>query len=390
MIRYGLCSEANKADLTFDDGAVELAPFNVVFNDGVPTWQFVADIDVTITAGKRFKVLLPPGSDIAPQVSVVQAEYPAAVSRDTAWFSFQSGLRPTSNDFDATAELFNFLVSAGGPVSLNNLQTAQIIMLGTWPQSTNSPLGGPTVSWKDKLLALKPGDKIKMEPDGIAGVAYNWKVAGTPGVVEAGTEETEFVLVPIAVDADSGGLSGNRTVPDSNLYKTTIVESAVAIEGNQWYVVEPFGGKVLTREFATADPVIYVTPLLGGGFPANTKIKRLEVSAKINPGMTPSDPITLVELAAGMRLGDGVDSPTEPILGIVTRLHATSWAQIESYAPFAPDVVKAEAMVRLASYLYDQPTTSFNDVYSASLRNSGAESLLNPYVQRRAGVIPNG
>ena len=55
-------------------------------------------------------------------------------------------------------------------------------------------------------------------------------------------------------------------------------------------------------------------------------------------------------------------------------------------APLAPLTVQNEAIVRLAAYLYDQPTSSAGDRYGAAWRNSGAESLTTRFVQRRAVV----
>ena len=96
--------------------------------------------------------------------------------------------------------------------------------------------------------------------------------------------------------------------------------------------------------------------------------------------------VTLEELAAELRLGDGETAPTEPVAGILNRLLGVAEALVAVGAPLAPLTVQNEAIVRLAAYLYDQPTSSAGDRYGAAWRNSGAESLTTRFVQRRAVV----
>ena len=94
--------------------------------------------------------------------------------------------------------------------------------------------------------------------------------------------------------------------------------------------------------------------------------------------------VDLTQLAAALRLGDGVTAPTEPVAGILSRLMGVSEAFVELQASFAPAAVQDEAVVRMVAYLYDAPTAARGDRYAAAWRNSGAESLVSRWVERRA------
>ena len=93
--------------------------------------------------------------------------------------------------------------------------------------------------------------------------------------------------------------------------------------------------------------------------------------------------ISIAALAAAMRLGDGSAALTEPINGIVTRLGGVGEALVTLYADSAPLAVRQEAIIRLAAYLYDSPDIRSGDRYAAAWRNSGAASLVSPWVERR-------
>ena len=95
--------------------------------------------------------------------------------------------------------------------------------------------------------------------------------------------------------------------------------------------------------------------------------------------------VTVTQLAAALRLGDGVTAPVEPQLSILTRLLGVADAFVELVADAAPSVVKDESVVRMASYLYDQPTVAGGDRYSNAWRNSGAAGLLSKWALQRLG-----
>ena len=94
--------------------------------------------------------------------------------------------------------------------------------------------------------------------------------------------------------------------------------------------------------------------------------------------------LTVTELAAAMRLGDGATAPTPPLDGILERLLGVGSATAELLAPEAPDPIQSEAVVRFASYLYDMPAAGRNSGYAAAWNNSGAAALCSPWIVRRA------
>ena len=94
--------------------------------------------------------------------------------------------------------------------------------------------------------------------------------------------------------------------------------------------------------------------------------------------------ITLTQLAAALRLGDGLSPPEEPTAGILVRLLSVATAQVMAAAPNAPADVRDEAMVRYCSYLYDAAPASSGGGYAAAWRNSGAMALVSRWVVPRA------
>ena len=94
---------------------------------------------------------------------------------------------------------------------------------------------------------------------------------------------------------------------------------------------------------------------------------------------------TAAELAAALRLGDSTEETAE-----ATRLLAFATAAVTKHAPDAPDVVHNEAVVRLASYLFDMPNAGRGAGYADALRNSGAAAILLPYRVHRAGSTAVG
>ena len=94
--------------------------------------------------------------------------------------------------------------------------------------------------------------------------------------------------------------------------------------------------------------------------------------------------LTVTSLAAALRAGDGTAAPAEPFAGILARLLEVGTAMVEKLAPDAPEAVADEAVVRFAGYLYDAPESPPGAAYAAAWRNSGAQSLVAPWVARRA------
>ena len=90
-----------------------------------------------------------------------------------------------------------------------------------------------------------------------------------------------------------------------------------------------------------------------------------------------------LEVAAALRIGDGTTALEEPLAGVIGRLRAMAVAMVERRAPNAPDAVKQEAVIRLASYVYDFPESPRGSGHAAIFRNSGAAHLLSSWVPRR-------
>lgn len=92
----------------------------------------------------------------------------------------------------------------------------------------------------------------------------------------------------------------------------------------------------------------------------------------------------------------------------IERLGLVSSVRVEQYAPGAPDVIRTEALIRYAGYLYEAGKSDFgatrgksrdlgsgfpsvqNDNktdHAVAFRHSGAAALLSPWKRRRAGAI---
>ena len=92
--------------------------------------------------------------------------------------------------------------------------------------------------------------------------------------------------------------------------------------------------------------------------------------------------VDVTQLAASLRLTDGTAAPTEPQLSILERLLGVASAFVELRASGAPQATKDEAVVSMASYLYDRPKaaaeTRYADAWRNSARRRGRRSSLPP------------
>ena len=95
--------------------------------------------------------------------------------------------------------------------------------------------------------------------------------------------------------------------------------------------------------------------------------------------------VTVEELSASLRIGDGTVATPEPTLSILTRLLGVGEAFVELRAEGAPQAIKDEAVIRMASYLFDQPTAGAEGRYANAWSNSGAASLVAWWVIQRLG-----
>ena len=92
--------------------------------------------------------------------------------------------------------------------------------------------------------------------------------------------------------------------------------------------------------------------------------------------------ISIPDLRAALRLGDSAEETAE-----ITRLHAYASEAVTRHAPDAVDVAHSEAVVRLVSYLFDQPAAARGAAFAHAGRNSGAWQILLPYRVHRAGSV---
>ena len=97
-----------------------------------------------------------------------------------------------------------------------------------------------------------------------------------------------------------------------------------------------------------------------------------------------------VTLTIGQFVSDARIGQTAEELDIATRRFNYAVEAVRQHlgAAFAttPDTVVNEAVSRLASYLYDQPTISGGAAFSNAMRNSGAGRMLLPYRVHGAGI----
>lgn len=94
--------------------------------------------------------------------------------------------------------------------------------------------------------------------------------------------------------------------------------------------------------------------------------------------------LTTAEVAELIRV-DGAD--TEPLLSIVTELLEVAKAQVESFAPDAPDAIHNRAAALYAGYIYDSPQASRGSGYAMAMVNSGAAAVLSNWYSGAVAVI---
>ena len=90
--------------------------------------------------------------------------------------------------------------------------------------------------------------------------------------------------------------------------------------------------------------------------------------------------VTLTELYARLRLGDGVTPPVPPVSTILAGLQTTGVLVINRYAPLAPEAIRDEVLVRFVGYLYETPpNANQRGALQNALVQSGGTALLDPY-----------
>ena len=84
------------------------------------------------------------------------------------------------------------------------------------------------------------------------------------------------------------------------------------------------------------------------------------------------------------------DNPAAPAalagadISILARLLATAEAMVTERSEGAPDALRDSAVIAIAAYMYDRPTTAGNTRFASAWTNSGASEILSAYIRRRA------
>ena len=208
---------------------------------------------------------------------------------------------------------------------------------------------------------------------------------------------------PVVQDEVAAQTTAPLTPTEGQLWYDTAANQLKAYDGSTW---EAVGGTSTVTVGATVANTAPSSPITGALWFDTTTLELkvwngsswvLTISSMAQTPVDPADPdapvtstLSVVRLAAAMRVGDGVSALTEPLLSILTRLSGVGDAFIELLAPGAPDIIKAEAKIRFAAYLYDMPETTAGDRFASAWRNSGAAGLVAHWVVRHAtgiGVI---
>ena len=97
--------------------------------------------------------------------------------------------------------------------------------------------------------------------------------------------------------------------------------------------------------------------------------------------------VTVNELAVHIRAAaDATDVPAE-IATVLAPMKAWGDLAIQRAAPNAPDAYKDMALIQVVGYTFDRPASPRGDMHANALRNSGASSILKPFLNRRATIL---
>ena len=97
--------------------------------------------------------------------------------------------------------------------------------------------------------------------------------------------------------------------------------------------------------------------------------------------------VTAQDIAIALRIvTSSTDDLDDAISEQLTRLASVASALVSAYAPNAPDEIKDEAAIRIASYLFDVSPGAVNAPQNAFV-HSGAQSLLSFWREQRATPI---
>ena len=94
--------------------------------------------------------------------------------------------------------------------------------------------------------------------------------------------------------------------------------------------------------------------------------------------------LTVAQLASAMRVGT-TSTEVEQVTRLLVYAEVAISQHLGSTYATTPDAAVNEAAIRIASYLYDQPTASSGLAFGNALRFSGAARMLLPYRLHKAG-----
>lgn len=115
--------------------------------------------------------------------------------------------------------------------------------------------------------------------------------------------------------------------------------------------------------------------------------------ARAVPDPTPLQPgpvsTSVASIAAALRIAADGASLDADNTAILTRLGGVGEALVELHAAQAPAAIKAEAVIRVAAFLYDMPEQPSGFRYASAWQSSGAALLVQPWTPRRAAFAPD-
>ena len=101
--------------------------------------------------------------------------------------------------------------------------------------------------------------------------------------------------------------------------------------------------------------------------------------------------ITVADVAVSLRLiGDNTQELPPGLLAILTRYVGVAEAHTGLIVPSAPEAVQDEIIIRMASYLYDQPPAARGLNYANAWGNSGAAALAHRWVSQHVAGETGG
>ena len=99
-------------------------------------------------------------------------------------------------------------------------------------------------------------------------------------------------------------------------------------------------------------------------------------------------PVTVGDLAVDLRLATATDATLPAAQTVIlTRLLATAETLVSERAGGAPESLRDQAVIAIAAFMYDKPSSPAGNRYSNAWASSGASEILSRYVTRRARVI---